>query len=176
MNTSTTIQNILPALLLAQQAIVGAQKDAKNPFFNSTYSTLSSVIDACKKPLNDNGIILMQPIENGVVTTVLAHTSGETISDGGTPIVCGKPNDPQALGSAITYAKRYGLMALLCIPSEDDDGNAAVPEKPKESQPVSTLKMMCNIHNAEMNERISSKTGKPYFAHNLGNGSLCFGD
>jgi hypothetical protein len=79
-----------------------------------------------KDPLNDNGITLLQPQTardgKNYVETVLLHSSGEWIS-GETEIVCAKQNDPQASGSAQTYARRFGLQSLISIPAEDDDGN-----------------------------------------------------
>lgn len=125
MTTSPEISRISAALLRAQKAIGGAAKGAKNPFFHSNYADLGSVMAACKEQLNDNGISILQPIEDGCVSTMLLDVSGEWIKDSGVPIVFVKQNDPQAQGAAITYARRYGLMSMLFIPAVDDDGEGA---------------------------------------------------
>lgn len=115
-------------LLKAQQEIEAVDKDGKNPFFKSEYTSLNSTISACKEILNKHNIILLQPIkstENGVgVCTTLIHTSGEReVSN--MVIREAKDHDPQAQGSAITYARRYSLKAMLCMSDADDDGNKA---------------------------------------------------
>lgn len=129
MKTSESIKNIAPALLKAQKAIGGAKKGAANPFFKSKYADYGAVLEVSKDPLNDNGILVLQPVVfhdgKSFVETNLIHESGEFIS-GETEVVCAKQNDPQALGSAITYARRYGLQSLLSIPAEDDDGEGAM--------------------------------------------------
>lgn len=131
MNKSESVVNLSKALLKAQKAMGGATKGAANPYFKSRYADYGSVLEACKDPLNDNGIVVLQPHEPRVVDgknyveTVLMHgETGEFISSL-TEIVCAKGNDPQALGSATTYARRFGLESFLALPREDDDGNAA---------------------------------------------------
>jgi hypothetical protein len=129
MNRSDSIAELAKALLSAQKEIDAAKKKAKNPFFKSSYADLSEVIDTVKEPLNNNGIVFLQIVdesENGaVVETTLLHESGQFIS-GRTPVFSSKPNDPQALGSGITYSKRYGLQAIVGLPTEDDDGEKAM--------------------------------------------------
>lgn len=138
---SEKISELAPALLKAQQAIGEAKKDATNPFFKSTYADLLSVINTVKAPLNDNGIVFLQAINMvgdsqwAVVDTMLLHESGEYLC-ASTPIVCAKQNDPQAFGSGITYAKRYGLQSLVGVPSADDDGEGAMQrDKPPAKKP-----------------------------------------
>lgn len=128
MKMSTEIKQITPAFLKAQKKIESVIKDATNPFFKSKYADLTSVIDACKDKLNAEGIVILQPVEGMAVETVLIHESGEWFSSS-TPIVVKDENNPQALGSAITYAKRYGLQSMVLLPAEDDDGNRAVKAK-----------------------------------------------
>ena len=124
-----TETNIYTDLLKAQKEIEAVGKDGNNPFFNSDYTSLNSTIHACKKALNDNNILVLQPIqssENGVyVCTTLIHTSGEKL-ESKMAIREAKSNDPQAQGSAITYARRYALQAMMFIPSEDDDAESAM--------------------------------------------------
>lgn len=128
MNQSETIKEISKAFVSAQSEMGSASKSATNPHFKSKYATLEEVIDAVRKPLNNNGLYFVQAIgrEDGalVVVTKIIHTSGEWLS-ASVPVVTSRPNDPQAMGSGITYAKRYGLQSLCGIPSEDDDGNLA---------------------------------------------------
>lgn len=137
MNKSDSIIKIAPALLAAQKLIGAAKKDAKNPFFKSSYADLGAVMEVCKQPLNDNGLVVLQPVgrdEIGAyVETWIIHESGEFMSER-TPVVVKSQNDPQALGSAITYSRRYGLQSFGFIPAEDDDGNRATNHK--ETPPV----------------------------------------
>lgn len=125
MRTSESIKTIAPAFLAAQKEIKSVTKDADNPFFKSKYADLPSVINACKDELNKHGIAVLQPVMGDMVETVLLHESGEWMA-GRTMIVNAKPNDPQAQGSAITYARRYGLMSMVFIPAEDDDAESAM--------------------------------------------------
>lgn len=125
---SESIKDLAAALSKAQGELDHAKKDVKNEFFKSKYADLASVIDAAKKPLSDNGLSVAQIVdmtETGdlVLETILMHTSGEFIS-GRYPI---KPmkQDPQSVGSAITYARRYAFSAITGIAADDDDGNAA---------------------------------------------------
>ena len=133
MNKSDTIASLAAALNKAQAEMSGAKKSAKNPFFKSNYANLEEVINCVKEPFADNGLSFVQfPISgDGVagVETVIMHESGEFIS-GEFMLKCSK-NDPQGMGSAITYARRYGLQSACGIPSEDDDGNAASAPAPK---------------------------------------------
>lgn len=121
-------KQIAKALIEAQKQMGTARKDSNNPFFKSKYADLNSVREACIPALNENGIVVLQPIcqidSNNFVKTILLHESGETI-ESLTQIIYSKQNDAQAQGSGITYARRYGLQSLVCIGAEDDDGNAA---------------------------------------------------
>lgn len=132
MNKSDTIASLAAALNKAQAEMSGAKKSANNPFFRSNYANLEEVINCVKEPFADNGLSFVQfPISgDGVagVETIIMHESGEFIS-GEFMLKCSK-NDPQGMGSAITYARRYGLQSACGVPSEDDDGNAASAKKP----------------------------------------------
>lgn len=124
---STQHQNIATALAAAQMEMGKALKSADNPHFRSKYADLASVMDACLPALNKHGIAVIQPLvetELGrSVVTRFIHSSGEVL-ECPVPLIFGK-QDMQGLGSAITYARRYGLMSLAGIAPEDDDGNAA---------------------------------------------------
>jgi hypothetical protein len=122
------MKNIATALLKAQKEMGNAIKDSKNPFFKSSYADLNAIREACMPALNNNGIVVLQPIVHidgkNFVKTVLLHESGETF-ESLTEIVYSKQNDAQAQGSGITYARRYGLQSIVNIGAEDDDGNKA---------------------------------------------------
>ena len=140
METSPEIKTISAAILEAQKNTGAAIKDAKNPFFKSSYADLGAVMEVCKGALNAAGITCLQPVvsegADTFVETYLIHSSGEWFKSR-QRIVCKAEHDPQAQGSAITYAKRYSLQSLLFIPSEDDDGNRATkPPAPKYQAPA----------------------------------------
>jgi len=129
MNRSETITKIAAALVKAQGAMGNAVKDSKNPFFKSNYADLNAVREACLPALNANGVSVLQPTVHvdgrAYVETVLLHESGEFISSL-TEVLCAKQNDPQAHGSGISYARRYGLQSLVNLGSADDDGESAM--------------------------------------------------
>lgn len=126
------INELATALAKAQSEIKHAEKSAENPAFKRDgkvlkYATLADVWDACREPLTKNGLSIVQlPVrtEGGVsVTTILMHCSGQSI-DSTLEVPAG--NTAQAFGSAITYARRYTLAAIVGIaPDEDDDGAQA---------------------------------------------------
>ena len=124
---TTKHANIYAALAAAQATMGKALKQAENPHFRSKYADLGAVMDACLPALNANGISVVQPVHETefgrYVKTVLYHESGESLETS-VPLILGK-QDMQGLGSAMTYARRYGLMAMAGIAPEDDDGNAA---------------------------------------------------
>ncbi len=126
-NRSPEIAKLAASLVKAQAAMEGAKKDSENPHFKNAYADLASVWDAVRKPLTDNGLSVIQfprTSGNGVeIETTLLHTSGEFMCDV-LWVPCSK-NDAQGLGSAITYGRRYALMAVTGIAPVDDDGNAA---------------------------------------------------
>lgn len=128
----TDITKLAPALVKAQQAFAPALKTATNPHFKSRYADLAACVEAVIDALNANGIALVQrqhPAENGVaVETVFVHESGETYSAGVLHVPAAK-QDAQGYGSALTYARRYSLMAACGHAPEDDDGNAASTKK-----------------------------------------------
>ena len=127
------------ALVNAQKAFRPALKTSTNPHFRSRYADLATCIDAVIDGLNDNGIMLMQPLHecsSGVIVeTIFIHESGQTISAGRLHVPASK-NDPQGYGSALTYARRYSLMAACGIAPEDDDGNDACKPITAKANPV----------------------------------------
>jgi hypothetical protein len=147
MNQSESIAKLAEALAKAQGVMEGASKDATNPFFKAKYADLAAVWDACRKPLSDNGLSVVQvsrfiPEQPDLVCieTMLIHSSGEWIR--GQLAVKPVKSDPQSVGSCITYLRRYSLQSIVGIAPEDDDGNAAsgqgekAPKEQKKKTPA----------------------------------------
>lgn len=139
---SESIGKLTEALSKAQSVLEGALTDSDNPFFKSKYADLASVWRACRKPLTDNGLAVVQttyPIHDNPeligLETVLSHISGEWIT--GNLVMRPVKNDPQAIGSCITYMRRYSLAAIVGVSPEDDDGNAA-SHNPSKPEPTKT--------------------------------------
>lgn len=126
---SEQIDQLATALAKVQKSLKGAVKDAANPFFKSKYADLESVWNACRQPLADNGFCVIQTTDffgNGAGTclvTTLAHASGQWVK--GILPINAKAQDPQGQGSAVTYARRYGLAAIVGVIQVDDDGESA---------------------------------------------------
>lgn len=125
---SDNLTELSKALISAQSAFPALVKDATNPHFRSKYADLATVVETTRAPLAKAGLTVVQTTEfrdDGatVLLTTLLHTSGQFITST-YPLVPVK-NDPQGMGSALTYARRYGLMAIVGIAPEDDDGNDA---------------------------------------------------
>lgn len=128
------MNKIAPAFVAAKKAFGPALKDKANPAFRSKYADLGACIDAVEDALLANGIACYHESTedpNGItVECILLHESGETIRGGKLHVPAVK-HDPQGFGSAMTYARRYSLMAVCGIAPEDDDGNAAAEAKKK---------------------------------------------
>ena len=122
------MKNIASALVKAQRQFGPALKTSNNPHFRSKYADLSACIEAVIDALNENGIFLLQKnydCSNGIMCeTVFVHESGEMLECGIVHFPAVK-QDPQGYASALTYARRYSLMAACGIAPEDDDGNMA---------------------------------------------------
>jgi hypothetical protein len=127
MEQSESINELAVALVKAQAVIEGAKKDSANPFFKSKYADLESVWGVCRPPLTENGLAVVQttePNEHGItLVTTLVHTSGQWMR--GKLSMRPVKDDPQGLGSCLTYARRYALAALVGVVQVDDDGNDA---------------------------------------------------
>lgn len=136
---SEQINELATALAKAQGQIEGAKKSSSNPFFKSKYADLAECWNTCREALTANGISVIQMPEeineNGRlnITTMLAHSSGQYISSTLTMTVT--KLDPQAIGSAITYGRRYALAAMVGLAQEDDDGEKAM-ERSKDKKSV----------------------------------------
>lgn len=144
MNRSETVGELAKALALAQGKMRGAVKDSENPFFKTKYADLASVVEAIRDALSQNGIAYVQGTEPSEkdevrVETMLLHGSGEWISS-----VLALPvskSDAQGFGSALTYARRYGLSAAVGVAPEEDDGNAATKAPGTRTYTFDTTKM-----------------------------------
>ncbi|HDY66212.1 MAG TPA: hypothetical protein ENH85_00320 [Candidatus Scalindua sp.] len=151
MEHSDSIGKLSEALSKAQGALEGAVENSVNPFFKSKYSDLTSIWKACRKPLTDNGLSVIQTCQSEtadivIIETMLCHTSGEWVKGK----LAMKPikTDPQAIGSCITYARRYSLAAIAGVSPEDDDAestmkreknkSSAMPPKKTETKDVPT--------------------------------------
>ncbi|MBS4535966.1 ERF family protein [Clostridium sp. D2Q-14] len=142
MNKSESIKNLAIALSKFQSEIKNPANTATNPFFKSKYAPLNDVLNLIRPILSKYGLSIMQaPAGDGekiVVTTLLLHESGEWIEPDPLILKADKAT-AQGAGSAITYARRYALSAILGISSEDDDdGNNAEPKKKNASSNATT--------------------------------------
>lgn len=137
MDQSEQINELMSALSKTQANLKGALKDSSNPFFKSNYADLESVWNACREPLSANGLAVSQttafiPGAGTCVVTTLGHTSGQWIR-GVLPINPVKA-DPQSQGSAITYARRYALAAVVGVIQVDDDAEDAMNRPPSKTE------------------------------------------
>lgn len=170
MEIESNTAGLWKAMLETQKEVEHAVKDAKNPHLKNRYASLCSVLDAIKPIANKNGLVITQhvmavpqdrfPDMTAVVTRITHAATGASIEDNQTIPLPKK--DPQGLGSAITYARRYGLQAMFGISSEDDDGNTASNITPKaESKPEPKPEDKTADHEkiAEVQQRLSRSIG-----------------
>jgi hypothetical protein len=121
MNKSESIKNIAGALVKFQSSVSKVAKESNNPFFKSKYASLANILDTIQKPLSESGLAISQfPDENALTTIIIHADSGEWMKSSYVMPVA-KQNDPQAMGSAITYARRYALGSILNLNIDDDD-------------------------------------------------------
>ncbi len=125
---SETIGALAKALAAAQGEMGAAAKDAANPHFKSKYADLASIMDACRGPLSRHGLAVSQMPDRGEdgsvkLTTLLMHESGEHL--GSEISVRTSQENPQVVGSVLTYLRRYALASVVGVVSDDDDGEAA---------------------------------------------------
>lgn len=157
------MKQISTALLKAQSKMSNPVKGATNPFFKSKYADLNAVREAVLPVLNGCGISVLQPIVHfegkNFVKTVLLHESGESI-ESLTEILYNKPNDAQAQGSGISYARRYALQSFVCVGADDDDGQEAVKVKTQDTELSEAIKDMANCKDIEQLKRIWSEHPK----------------
>jgi hypothetical protein len=156
------MKNIAAALVKAQRGFAPALKTSTNPHFRSKYVDLAGCVEAVVDSLNAAGIALIQRTsqdDTGVtVETVFVHESGQMLECGKLHVPAAK-QDPQGYGSALTYARRYSLMAACGIAPEDDDGNAASKVKVSATKtdlvPSNRMSVIADVA-AAINERMSA--------------------
>lgn len=169
MDKSESIMRLGEALSKAQAIIKPAIKDSENPYFRATYADLASVWEACREPLTKNGLSIIQTTDikedKLILTTTLLHISGEFVS-GHYPITPMKQvkgegwapsEDPQSLGSAITYARRYAMSAIVGIAPEDDDGETAMGRKQEKPKAIPSEPAQSNLGPVPMTDKQRAK-------------------
>lgn len=162
---SENIGELAAALCEAQFVMENAKKDSVNPHFKSKYADLTSVWNACRAALHANGLAVVQapePCEIGIqLRTVLIHKSGEWIDS--VIVVPAIKIDAQAFGSAMSYARRYALAAMVGVAPDDDDGNAASAQ-PQRPQTARADYVPAPNDTAEMKAKFVAKFG-PWSQH-----------
>jgi hypothetical protein len=111
---------------------VGAiKRDGTNPHFKNKYATIESVLDTIESPLNQSGLGFIQCVHGLELITTIYDTESDERIESKIPLLLNK-QDMQQLGGAITYARRYALVSMLGLEQEDDDGNYASGNNPKQ--------------------------------------------
>lgn len=171
MNSSPDISELSKSLFSIQNSLPPAIKDARNSFVGNDYATLNSVMETCRDALYSHGIWLVQlpcpaPVELGTghigLETRLTHIeSGQWLSS--ITVIPLPKSDPQGLGSALTYARRYSLCTILGIITEDDDGNAASVHPHRQHRPQSQPKTRAQdkTRNPNSSTKCQSNTSLP---------------
>ena len=169
---SESINNLVTSLTAFQGKMTAVKKDAVNPFFKSKYATLDTIWETIRKPLSDNGLSIVQTLgyidSKSVLETTLYHISGEWIN--GVQLVNPVKDDPQALGSAISYARRYSLSAMLGLVADDDDDAEStkevkkIVEKPAEKPTEKPIDKPAEKPIEKPVELMSEAQGKKIFA------------
>lgn len=170
MNKSDSIVELASALLAFHDKMGKVKKDSTNPFYKSKYASLSNILGAIKQPLLDSELSVSQfPTGEHELTTMLIHTSGEFIS--GAFKMKPVKDDPQGIGSSITYQRRYALGAVLGLDiDEDDDANAASAPKTPTIEQKATPTPQTTTETTPTKGAISEKQGKRLIAIALGRG------
>ena len=155
--SSPQLSELFTAVAKCQGEMKTAKRDSENPFFKSSYADLASCWETCREPLSKNGLGVIQipftkKSDDGrvisiIVKTILTHASGQWIS--GDIELFPVRTDPQGVGSAQTYARRYGLMAIVGIAADDDDGNMAVKSQPIAAKPLPKVETQDTKHVTE---------------------------
>lgn len=156
---SESIVKLSAAMVAASAELKNPPKDSVNPHYKSRFADLATVLDTVKPTLIKNRLAVMQfPTEsNGLpaLATMVVHESGEWIRT--TMLLCPAKSDPQGIGSAITYGRRYGLQAALGITADDDDDGHQGSQPAKQTQqPAKTAPQQQN--QAPVDNRIDGKT------------------
>jgi hypothetical protein len=164
MEKSEPIIELSKALAKFQAEVKAVPKNGLNPYFKSKYATLEDVITTIKEPLSKNGLSFSQfPTGDNELSTILMHESGQYLK--ATCKINPKDNTPQGVGSAITYMRRYAISAILGLATdEDDDGNAASKEDPKNSLKMVAFKKAITTATPEHLNDFSKKLIGPTYS------------
>lgn len=175
--SSPEINELARGMLKVQEALAPATKDARNSFSNSRYASLNSVIDTCREALIVQSIWAVQypvPVEAGHLGLVTKLVHGESGQWQSSLMVMPLPkNDPQGYGSALTYARRYGLATLVGLVSEpDDDAEGAMPQRNRPPKASESRKPTASTA-ADPLAALPKIDGVEYQTVNASNGRLC---
>lgn len=141
------MKNIYLKLHEAKKSIGVVKKNAKNPHFKNTYADLNALIEAVEPILIENNLIILQPIKDGkVFTEIVDVESGESVTSS---IDLPTSGNPQQMGSAITYYRRYTLQSLLSLQADDDDGQMA--SKPSDTNALNILNQSTTLDELKVN-------------------------
>jgi hypothetical protein len=121
MNKSESIKNIAGALVDFQSSVSKVAKESNNPFFKSKYASLANILDTIQKPLSECGLAISQFPDGNALTTIILHAESGEWMESSYVMPVAKQNDPQAMGSAITYARRQSIGSILNLNIDDDD-------------------------------------------------------
>ena len=139
MNRSESIINLSKAMATFHSLVGKISKDAKNPFFKSNYASLSHILTEIQEPLEKSGLVISQFPDKEGLTTILIHAESGEYLEATYIMPVAKQNDPQALGSSITYARRYAVSSILSLKIDDDDAETAMKSvrnpKPEDTRP-----------------------------------------
>ncbi len=178
MTKSESIKELAAALSKAQAEMTDAEKDGFNPHFKAKFATLSSAIEAVRKPLAKNGLSVIQTFDSdgqGIcLDTTLMHLSGEWISSSLRLLI--NKNDMQGLGSAASYARRYSLMAITGIAQEDDDAQSSVKKEDKHDVEKSkAFEKALDDHTKNVNDWANAQTKNKPSIMDLAKFTITFG-
>ena|SRR3990167_2072646 len=167
MKKSENINELAQALAKAQGQMGPAVFNRQNPHFKSRFADFTSCMDACRKPLSENGLSIMQCSETidgkPVLITMLAHSSGQWVQ-AEFPLLTAKM-DSQGLGSAMTYAKRYSLCAMVgIVADEDDDGEATLDRPSDRAKPVAKHLDPIKVNQAVAGPKMSAAQAEELYA------------
>lgn len=181
-----------------QDKILNIPKDGKNPHFSNTYATYEQVMEILHPYLREQKLMVCHGFGghvDGSIAVMTKIVDLEATEDGlenvadiiDTLFIPVTKNDPQMAGSAITYAKRYSVLAMFGLGTEDDDGNGATKAPASSPKPATApkveenaidtdLSVNCRLHGDPMVQKFSEKKQKYYWVHKMPSGDLCFGN
>jgi len=162
MERSESIIELGIALATFHSLVGKIGKDAKNPFFKSSYASLPHILDEIAEPLEKAGLVISQFPDGSGLTTMLIHSKTGQFLMAKYDMPVAKANDPQALGSAISYARRYAVSSILSLKIDDDDAESAMktvrdPELPWLNKGEQLDKAMDYLRKGGKIETIESK-------------------